>query len=111
MRPAMRLLRIPEPFDHPHCVFEPKMDGFRTLAQVTEHVSRNGNTFKSWLQLQEEIAHSVRAYDAILDGEIACLGPRWREQLQELLCRREWPFVLVFALLMLGEGCATAAAG
>ena len=28
----MRLLRIPEPFDHPDFLFEPKLDGFRALA-------------------------------------------------------------------------------
>ena len=28
----MRLLRIPEPFDHPDFIFEPKLDGFRALA-------------------------------------------------------------------------------
>jgi ATP-dependent DNA ligase len=27
-----RLLRMPAPFDHPDCLFEPKMDGFRVLA-------------------------------------------------------------------------------
>jgi hypothetical protein len=41
----MRLLRIPQPFDHPDFIFEPKIDGFRALAHVTGHhcelVSRN----------------------------------------------------------------------
>ena len=44
-----RLLRIPEPFDHPEWVFEPKMDGFRALAHIRGHhcqlVSRNGHLF------------------------------------------------------------------
>ena len=73
----MRLLRIPQPFDHPDCIFEPKIDGFRALAHADGHrctlVSRNGNTFKSWPQLAEEIAHSVRANRVVLDGEITCL--------------------------------------
>ena len=30
----MRLLRIPEPFDNPDWIFEPKMVGFWALAQV-----------------------------------------------------------------------------
>ena len=30
----MRLLRIPEPFDHPDFVYEAKLDGFRALAHV-----------------------------------------------------------------------------
>jgi ATP-dependent DNA ligase len=28
----MRLLRIPEPFDHPDWLYEVKFDGFRALA-------------------------------------------------------------------------------
>jgi ATP-dependent DNA ligase len=43
----MRLLRIPEPFDHSDFLFEPKLDGFRALAYVRGHrwelVSRNGH--------------------------------------------------------------------
>jgi ATP-dependent DNA ligase len=46
----MRLLRIPEPFDHRDVVFEPKLDGYRALALIRGHrcepVSRNGHTFK-----------------------------------------------------------------
>src|SRR5437764_14653625 len=60
----MRLLGIPEAFDHPEFVYEPKLDGFRALAYVTGHrcelVSRNGQRFKSWPQLAEEIAHAVQ---------------------------------------------------
>jgi hypothetical protein len=47
----MRLLRIPEPFDHLEFVYEPKIDGFRALAIVRGHrselVSRNGHVFTS----------------------------------------------------------------
>jgi ATP dependent DNA ligase-like protein len=82
----MRLLRIPQPFDHPAFLYEPKMDGFRALAHIRGHhctlVSRNGHVFKSWPQLAEEIAHAVRAHSAVLDGEICCLegrvGSTWR---------------------------------
>ena len=46
MRP-MRLLRIPDPFDHPDFLYEVKFDGFRALPQVNGHhcqlVSRNGH--------------------------------------------------------------------
>lgn len=59
---AMRLLRVTEPFDNPDWIFEPKIDGFRALAHVNGHhctlLSRNGNVYKSWPQLAEEIAHS-----------------------------------------------------
>ena len=36
LRP-MRLLRIPEPFDHPDWLYEVKFDGFRALAHVIRH--------------------------------------------------------------------------
>jgi hypothetical protein len=38
----MRLLRIPEPFDHPDFLFEPKLDGFRALAHVRGHLVTPG---------------------------------------------------------------------
>jgi bifunctional non-homologous end joining protein LigD len=99
----MRLLRILEPFDHSDWIFEPKMDGFRALAHVKGHhctlISRNRHTFKSWPQLAEEVAHSVRPHSAILDGEVCCLNPDGTSNFKDLLFRREWPFFLVFDLL------------
>lgn len=99
----MRLLRIPEPFDHPEFLFGPKIDGFRALAHVTGHrcelVSRNGYVFRSWPQLAEEIAHAIRAHSAILDGEICCLEPDGRSHFTNLLFRREWPCFWTFDVL------------
>jgi bifunctional non-homologous end joining protein LigD len=99
----MRLLRIPEPFDHPEFLYEPKLDGFRTLAYVTGHhcalVSRNGHVFKSWPQLAEEITHAVKAHAAVLDGEICCLEPDGRPNFHALLFRREWPSFYAFDVL------------
>ena len=81
LRP-MPLLRVPEPFDHPDWLFEVKHDGFRALAHIDGHscdlVSRNGHTFKHWPQLCEELAHAIRAHDAVIDGEIVCLDARGR---------------------------------
>jgi ATP-dependent DNA ligase len=55
-------------------------------------ISRNGHTFNSWPQLAEEIAHSVRAHSAILDGEICSLNPdgtsRWKRHSHLHLRRR-----------------------
>lgn len=104
----MRLIRIPEPFDHPAFIFEPKLDGFRALAHVRGHrcelVSRNGHTFKGWPQLAEEIAHAVRAHEAVLDGEICCLQADGRTDFYDLLFRREWPYFYAFdALSIEGE--------
>ena len=54
----MRLLRMPEPFDHEDfIIFEPKIDGFQALAHLEQGrctlVSPNGNVFKSWPQLRD----------------------------------------------------------
>ena len=80
-----------------------KFDGFRALAHVNGHrcqlVSRNGHEFKSWPYLAEEIAHAVRAYSAVLDGEIVCLGPDGCSCFRDLLFRREWPYFLAFDVL------------
>jgi bifunctional non-homologous end joining protein LigD len=99
----MPLIRIPGPFDHPDWLFEMKLDGFRALAHVKGHlcrlVSRRGHEFKKFTLLAEEIAHSVRAHDAILGGEIACLGPDGRCRFYDLLFRREWPFFCAFDVL------------
>lgn len=101
----MRLVPLPEPFSHPDWFFELKHDGFRALAIITGHhcrlVSRNGHTFTKWPYLCEDIAHAVRAHDAVLDGEIACLDPDGRSNFHNLLRRREWPHFLAFDLIRL----------
>jgi bifunctional non-homologous end joining protein LigD len=102
----MRLLRIPEPFNHRDFIFEPKLDGFRAIAHARGHrcelVSRNGHTFKQWPQLAEEIAHAVRAHSAVLDGEICCLEADGRTHFNKLLFRREWPYFYAFDVLDIG---------
>ena len=62
-------------------------------------MSRNGHTFKHWPQLCEELAHAVRAHDAVIDGEIVCLDALGRSNFKSLLFRREWPYVYAFDLL------------
>src|SRR5690242_13925677 len=78
----MPLVRVARPFDHPDWLFELKHDGFRALADVRGHVcmlrSRNGHVFTKFSLLAEEIAHSVRAMDCVLDGEIVCIDPDGR---------------------------------
>ena len=73
----MRLLRIPEPFDHPDFLFEPKIDGFRALAHIEAGrcrlVSRNGNEFKHWPGLAGHLVSAFGGRSAILDGEMCCL--------------------------------------
>jgi hypothetical protein len=99
----MPLVRIPEPFDHPDWFFELKHDGFRALAYVEGHrcrlVSRRGHTFAKWDLLCEEIAHSIKAMRAVLDGELVCLGDDGRALFHRLLYRRDWPSFFAFDLL------------
>jgi len=99
----MPLVRIPEPFDHPDWLYEVKHDGFRALADVDGRrcrlVSRRGHVFAKFGLLAEEIAHSVKATRAVLDGEIACPEPDGRSHFYRLLFRRDWPYFLAFDLL------------
>jgi bifunctional non-homologous end joining protein LigD len=108
----MRLLRLPEPFDHPDFLFEPKLDGFRAVARIRGHhcelVSRNGHVFKQWPQLAEEVAHAVRAHSAVLDGEVCCLNPDGRSNFKQLLYRREWPYFYAFDVLSIDGDDLTA---
>ena len=74
--------------------YEPKLDGFRALAYVTGHrcdlVSRNGQRFKSWPQLAEEIAHAVKAHSAASMAR-CCLESDGRPNFHSLMFRRMWP--------------------
>jgi bifunctional non-homologous end joining protein LigD len=99
----MPLVRIPEPFDHPDWLFELKHDGFRALAHVDGHhcrlVSRNVHAFSKWDVLKVEIAHSIRAMSAVLDGEIVCLDRDGRSNFYRLMFRRDWPYFYAFDVL------------
>ena len=99
----MRLLRVPQPFDHPDFLFELKYDGFRALAFVENGrcrlVSRNGYEFSSWPDLCDEIAASVRARSAVLDGEIVCCEGDGRTNFYKLLFRRSAPCFYAFDAL------------
>ena len=52
------------------------MGGFRSLAYVDEHetrlISREGNTYKRFLELAAAI-HMELDCEAVIDGEIVCL--------------------------------------
>src|SRR6266542_3783538 len=99
----MPLVRLDEPFDHRDWLFELKHDGFRALAHIDGHqctlVSRRGAVFKQFPQLTVEIAHSLRANHAVIDGEIICLEPDGRSNFQKLLFRRDWPYFYAFDIL------------
>ena len=99
----MRLLRAPQPFDHPDFAYELKLDGFRALAHIQggacRLISRNGYEFAKWPALNAEIANSVRAQSAVLDGEIVCLDADGRANFYNLLFRRAAPFFCAFDVL------------
>jgi bifunctional non-homologous end joining protein LigD len=100
----MPLVRLPEAFDHPDWSFEVKYDGFRALALIEGHhcrlLSRRGHPFRKFSLLEQEVAHSVRARSAVLDGELVCLDHDGRSKFYDLLFRREWPYFYAFDLLM-----------
>jgi len=62
-------------------------------------VSRRGHIFTKYGILETEISHTVRASDAVLDGEIVCLDANGRSNFYNLLFRRDWPYFFAFDLL------------
>jgi bifunctional non-homologous end joining protein LigD len=101
----MRLSRRPEPFDSDQFIFELKVDGFRALAHIEdgrgELVSRNGNTFHGFAELAAWIAAHLRAENAVIDGEIACVDDGGRPIFRDLLFRRRECIFFAFDLLYL----------
>ena len=101
----MPLVHLPEPFNNCDWYFEAKWDGFRALAYMNEHecrlVSRRGRLYRSWPQLQAELAQAVLCRSAVLDGEIVCLDKAGRSHFYDLFFRRECPCFMAFDLLVL----------
>lgn len=101
----MPLIRLRDPFDHPDWLYEIKHDGFRALAYIekrtTALVSRNNHEFKSFAGLRSWLGENVAVRNAILDGEIVCLGPDGRAQFNMLLYRRQEPHFYAFDCLWL----------
>jgi len=73
---------ISEPFDGPDWLFEIKWDGYRAVAFVENGkvrlVSRNQNELTHRYPELKDIAKSVRAKTAILDGEVVALDDQGR---------------------------------
>jgi bifunctional non-homologous end joining protein LigD len=107
----MPLSRRAQPFNHPEWVFEIKHDGFRALAYIRDGqcqlVSRRGYVYTRFLPLAEQIARSLKARDAVLDGEIVCLDGSGKSQFKSLMYRRATPYFYAFDSLQLnGKTCA-----
>ena len=102
----MRLSRRAEPFNHPDWL-EIKWDGFRALlysdSDGVRLISRNGNTFKSFPGLCDELAHDLNGRRCILDGEIVCLDSLGKPHFRNLLFRRA---ALLRIRHSLGRPCA-----
>lgn len=99
---TISLKRAPAAFSPPDWLFEIKWDGFRALAQI-EHgrcklISRNGNEFKSFRSLGESLGTELK-HDAVLDGEIICLGPDGKSQFYDLFFRRAELSFIAFDLI------------
>lgn len=82
--------RIAAPFDHADWFFELKHDGFRALAYIEDDtcqlISRKQIIYKSFDTLAAAL--SDLPSNAILDGEIACLGADGRSQFLDLMRKR-----------------------
>ena len=83
LRP-IRLSRRPEPFDSDEYLYELKIDGFRSLAHISEGkgelISRNANVFRGFADLAAWIAEHLKVEDAVLDGEGATFARGVRAQ-------------------------------
>ena len=68
---------IEAPFDDPDWLYEIKWDGYRAVAYVqggkTRLVSRNQNDLTRQYPELQNLAASIHAKSAVLDGEIVCL--------------------------------------
>ncbi|PWT82882.1 MAG: hypothetical protein C5B58_07455 [Acidobacteria bacterium] len=101
----MTLARTRDAFDHADFVFELKYDGFRALAYVNAGscrlVSRRNHVYKAYAPPCEWIRKHLRANDAVLDGELACLDEERKPQFNQLLRRHSEPVFVAFDLLWL----------
>jgi bifunctional non-homologous end joining protein LigD len=98
----MVLTRFREPFSDPDWLFEVKHDGFRALAYVDGDcrlVSRRNYVYKAFGPVCESIAAALGGRDAIIDGEIVCLGPDGRSLFKHLMYKRGEPYFYAFDLL------------
>jgi bifunctional non-homologous end joining protein LigD len=98
----MKFSRVADAFDHPEFLYELKMDGFRSLAYVSDgHCdlvsSRNSHHYKSFDSLKTALA-KLKVENAILDGEIVCLDSEGRSRLNLLFRHRAEPAFYAFDL-------------
>jgi hypothetical protein len=104
-------VRVRQAFDGRDWIFEPKLDGFRTLAYVADGnctlVSRRRHEYKAFAPVAAAIATALGNHQAIVDGEIVCLNKAGEPQFNALLFRRALPWFDAFDLLWLDSECFT----
>jgi bifunctional non-homologous end joining protein LigD len=97
------LTRKEAPFTHRDWVFELKWDGFRSLVYIDGRncrlVSRNGNEFKSFPDLNKTLPFELTTKSAVLDAEIVCVDHNGRSQFKDLLFHRGDARVVAFDVL------------
>jgi len=73
---------VEKPFDNPEWLFEIKWDGYRAVSFIQDGkvrlVSRNQNDLTGEFPELNELAKSIKAEDAVLDGEIVVLDEQGR---------------------------------
>ncbi len=73
---------VEEPFDNPEWLFEIKWDGYRAVSFIQDGkvrlVSRNQNDLTGEFPELHELSASVKAKNAVLDGEIVVLDEQGR---------------------------------
>src|SRR5260370_31954509 len=83
--------RIAAPFDHADWFFELKHDGFRALGYIEDGncrlISRKQIIYKSFGTLAAAIS-ALPVKNAILDGEVVCVGTDGRSHFKNLMHRR-----------------------
>src|SRR5438093_2945566 len=95
------------PFDHPDWLFEIRFDGFRALAYFFDDkcrlLSRKGNTYSSRVlnEVSAGIAANLNAKNAVVDGELCCLGADGRSMFNVLLGRKRSVYFTDFDFLLL----------
>ena len=88
--PPMLLQRADKMRASPDWLFEPKWDGFRTLASVHDGsvrlISRNGHLFT---HVFEPITDALRGFPTsiVLDGEVVCVNGKGRPDFEALQAR------------------------
>jgi bifunctional non-homologous end joining protein LigD len=85
-----------DPFDDPAWTFEPKLDGFRGIADTIHGriLSRKGNRFSRFDDLLETLPD-----DVILDGEIVVLDNTGQPSFADLMRREGQPIYVAFEVL------------